>query len=159
MCLARTWRYPRKIFSNFYSRAAPLIVKLCLRSWFKHPRELIPEWQWCLLRPFFTSRVSVEHEEHVLSLPMLMSQSVGHHHASDVNAVIRLVWDAPRLDWNVSESRRLQWGEEWNKRSQDGQFWALIVERIPTKADIALFTLICCAADKHDIISLLLLLY
>ncbi len=151
MCLARTWRYPRKIFSNVYSRAAPIIVKLRLRSWFKHP--------CCLLRLFFTSRVSVEHEEHVLSLPMLMNQSVGHHHASDVNTVIRLVWDAPRLDWNVGESRRLQWVEEWNKRSQDGQFWALIVERIPTKADIALFTLICCAADKHDIISLLLLLY
>ncbi len=36
----------------------------------------------------FTSRVSVEREKHVLSLPMLINQRVGHHHASDVNAVI-----------------------------------------------------------------------
>ena len=35
------------------------------------------------------------------------------------------------------------------------------MEQIPTrsKADIALFSLTCCVANKHDIISVLLLLY
>ncbi len=37
-----------------------------------------------------TSQVSLEHEKHVLHLPMLMNQRVGHHHASDVNAVIHM---------------------------------------------------------------------
>ncbi len=37
------WQYPCKTFC-VYIRAAPLIVKK-LRSWFKHPRDLIPEWQ------------------------------------------------------------------------------------------------------------------
>ncbi len=58
------------------------------------------------------------------------------------------------LAWNVGThvgtrlSRRLQWGQEWNKCSQDGQFE---VEQIPTrsKVDIALFSIICCAADKQ----------
>ncbi len=38
----------------------------------------------------FTSRVSVDSEKHVMSIPMLMNQRVGHHHASGVNAVIHL---------------------------------------------------------------------
>ncbi len=37
----------------------------------------------------FTSRVSLEHEKHVLQLPMLMNQRVGHY-ASDVNTVIHM---------------------------------------------------------------------
>ncbi len=32
-----------KYFYYVYIRAAPLIVKNC--AWFKHPRNLIPEWQ------------------------------------------------------------------------------------------------------------------
>ncbi len=43
---ARTWRYSRKIFSNVYIRATPLIVKNCACDPIKHPRDLIPEWQW-----------------------------------------------------------------------------------------------------------------
>ncbi len=88
--LARTSRDPCKTFCSVYIRAAPLIVKK-IRSWFKHTRNLIPEWQrfsyvLCYDYDCFTSRVSVEREKHVLSL--LMNQRVGHHHASDVNAVI-----------------------------------------------------------------------
>ncbi len=74
---------------------------------------------------------------------------------------LHLVWDAPILAWNIGESRWLQWGEEWNKCSQDGPSWPLEVEQIPTnlKADIVLFTLMLRVADKHDSISVLLLLY
>ncbi len=77
-----TWWYPCKTFCSVYIRAAPLIVKK-LRSCFKHPRNLFPEWErfsyvYC---DCFTLRVSVECEKHVLSLPMLMNQRVGHHHA------------------------------------------------------------------------------
>ncbi len=89
--LARTWQYPRKHLA-VYIRAAPLIVNK-LRLCFKHPRDLIPEWQRFsyVYYDCFTSRVSVEREKHVLSLPLLMNQRVGHHHASDVNAVIWVV--------------------------------------------------------------------
>ncbi len=62
-----TWRYPPKTFCSVYIRAAPLIVKK-LRSWFKHPRSLFPEWQRFsyVCCNCFTSRVSVECEKHVL---------------------------------------------------------------------------------------------
>ncbi len=82
----RTWQYPRKTICSVCIRAAPLIVKK-LRSWFKHPHDLIPEWKRFsyVYYDCFTSRVSVDREKHVLSLPMLMNQRVGHYHASDVN--------------------------------------------------------------------------
>ncbi len=69
-CLARTWWYP---CNNI-----------------RHSRVLFPELQWFsyVYCNCFTSRVSVDREKHVLSLPMLMNKRVGHHHASDVNAVI-----------------------------------------------------------------------
>ncbi len=54
-----TWRYPCKTFCSVYIRAAPLIVKK-LRSCFKHPRNLFPEWERfsCLLWLFHISSVS-----------------------------------------------------------------------------------------------------
>ncbi len=39
------WQYLCKTFCSVYIRAASLIVKK-LRSWFKHPCNLVPEWQW-----------------------------------------------------------------------------------------------------------------
>ncbi len=91
----------RYTFCSVYIRAAQLIVK---RSRFKYPCDLIPERQWFSYVYYncFTSRVSVDREKHVLSLPMLMNQRVGHHHASDVNAVIH--WYGRRQNTYCSRS-------------------------------------------------------
>ncbi len=79
MCLARSdWFCENLMISlqnilQCYIRAAPLVIKQ-LRSCFKHPRNLFPEWQrfsyvYCNC---FTSQVSVDREKHVLSLPMFI---------------------------------------------------------------------------------------
>ncbi len=60
----------RKTFSSVYIKAAPLIVKkiAILQSWFKQPRDLIPEEQRFsyVYQDCFTWRVLVEREKHVL---------------------------------------------------------------------------------------------
>ncbi len=100
MCLARTWRYLRKIFSNVYIRAAQLIVKNCACGLDSNTHAILFLNDNDSAR--HTSRVSVEREKHVLLLPMLMNQRVGHHHASDVNAVIH--WYGRRQNVRFSSS-------------------------------------------------------
>ncbi len=72
-----------KTFCSVYIRAAPLIVKNSDLDSNTHVIFFLNDNDSAVYY-----RVSVDREKHVLSLPMLMNQRVGHHHVSHVNAVI-----------------------------------------------------------------------
>ncbi len=89
--LVRTWRYPHKIFCNVYIRAAQLIVKNCACDLDSNTHAII----FLNDNDSAMSIMTVSHRECQWSVrstfvrcPMLMNQKIGHHYASDVNAVI-----------------------------------------------------------------------
>ncbi len=74
-----------------------------LRSWFKHPHNLIPEWQRFsfLLRLFHIASVSGAWEAHFVAAHV--DESEGRlHHTSDVKAVIH--WYGRRQNMRCSSS-------------------------------------------------------
>ncbi len=70
-----SWGYPCKTFCSVYIRTVTLIVKNCDLASNNHTIFFLND----------SALSIVTHEKHVLSLPMLMNQRVGHHYASDVN--------------------------------------------------------------------------